>query len=216
MAGAVRARRKAERPGEILDAAFEEFVSHGYTATRLEDVAARAGVTKGTIYFYFESKERLFEALARETGKEVHARFAPILEDDSEPTAASMRANLTALFRACAEDRRSQEFLRLLISEAMRFPALVDEHFESFIAPVLEKLQKRVQWGIKTGAFRDGPAVNFPELLMGPGLSIHIWSLLFADRRPLDIERYIETAVDLIMNGLLSPSASATHTSSND
>ncbi|MCK9910872.1 TetR/AcrR family transcriptional regulator, partial [Microbacteriaceae bacterium K1510] len=61
MAGAIRARRKAERPSEILEAAFEEFALHGYAATRLEDVAARAGVTKGTIYIYFENKERVFE-----------------------------------------------------------------------------------------------------------------------------------------------------------
>jgi AcrR family transcriptional regulator len=209
MAGAIRARRKAERPSEILEAAFEEFVLHGYAATRLEDVAARAGVTKGTIYVYFESKERLFEVLAQECGKEVHTCFAPLLEDESVPTADSMRANLASLFHSCANDRHSREFLRLLISEAKRFPGLVDEHFESFIAPALEKLKQDMQRGIETGAFRAGPAVDFPELLMGPALSLHIWTLLFADRRPLDIERYIETAVDLIMNGLL-PSASAT------
>src|SRR5882757_1294467 len=60
-----RARRKAERPAEILDAAFEEFVKHGYAATRLEDVAKLAGVTKGTIYFYFETKERVFDEMIR-------------------------------------------------------------------------------------------------------------------------------------------------------
>jgi AcrR family transcriptional regulator len=205
MAGATRARRKAERPSEILDAAFEEFALHGYAATRLEDVAARAGVTKGTIYVYFESKERLFEALAHECGKELHARIAPIVEDESEPTADSIRANLVSLFHACVDDRRSQEFLRLLISEAMRFPVLVDEHFESFIAPILGKLRQRVQRGIETGVFRATRAVDFPELLMGPALSIHIWKLLFAERRPLDTEQYIQSAVDLLLNGLLAP-----------
>lgn len=211
MAGAVRARRKAERPNEILEAAFEEFVLHGYAATRLEDVAARAGVTKGTIYVYFENKERLFEALAHECGKELHARIATFLEEDSEPTAESIRANLVFLFHACADDRRSQEFLRLLISEAVRFPALVDEHFESFFAPILEKLKQRMQRGIETGVFHASRAVDFPELLMGPALSIHIWKLLFAERRPLDVEQYIETSVDLLLKGLLSstPGSSA-------
>lgn len=66
MARSVRARRKFERPGEILEAAFEEFVENGYAGTRLEDVAARAGVTKGTIYFYFESKEDVFASMVRE------------------------------------------------------------------------------------------------------------------------------------------------------
>ncbi|MFA5902282.1 MAG: helix-turn-helix domain-containing protein, partial [Hyphomicrobium sp.] len=81
LAGATRARRKAERPNEILDAAFEEFALHGYAAARLEDVAARAGVTKGTIYVYFESKERVFEALVRERGKVLRERMAPFFED---------------------------------------------------------------------------------------------------------------------------------------
>jgi AcrR family transcriptional regulator len=211
MTGMARARRKAERPREILDAAFEEFALHGYAATRLEDVAARAGVTKGTIYVYFENKERLFEALALERGKELHERVATFLEEDSEPTADSVRANLVFLFHACADDRRSQELLRLLISEAVRFPALVDQHFESFFAPVLDKLKLRLKRGIETGALRASSALEFPELLMAPALSIHIWRLLFAERRPLDVEKYIETSVDLIMNGLLpsTPGSSA-------
>lgn len=211
MAGAVRARRKAERPNEILEAAFEEFALHGYAATRLEDVAARAGVTKGTIYVYFENKERLFEALAHERGKELHARIAPFLDDQSEPTADAIRADLVFLFRACADDRRSQELLRLLISEAVRFPGLVDQHFEGFFVPVLDKLKQRLKRGIESGTFRKTSALEYPELLMAPALSIHIWKLLFAERRPLEVDQYIQTAVDLLLKGLLpsTPSPSA-------
>jgi AcrR family transcriptional regulator len=209
MAGAVRARRKAERPNEILEAAFEEFVLHGYAATRLEDVAARAGVTKGTIYVYFENKERLFEALAREGGKELHARIAPFLDDQSEPTADAIRTDLVFLFRTCSNDRRSQELLRLLISEAVRFPGLVDQHFEGFLVPVLDKLKQRLKRGVETGAFRETSALEYPELLMAPALSIHIWKLLFAERRPLDVEQYIQTAVDLLLKGLLPSTPSS-------
>ena len=215
MAEASRARRKAERPSEILEAAFEEFALHGYAAARLEDVAARAGVTKGTIYVYFESKAQVFEALARQRGKELYARSQRFVEDDTEPTPESIRADLTFLFRTCVDDQRSLEILRLLISEAVRFPDLVDEHFQNFFAPVIDKLRAKVKRVIANGGFRATPAVDYPELLMAPALTIHIWTLLFADRRPLDVERYIATAVDLIMNGLL-PSAPDAPSSEND
>lgn len=209
MAGAIRARRKAERPSEILEAAFEEFVLHGYAATRLEDVAARAGVTKGTIYVYFESKAQVFEALARQRGKELYERTQSFIEDEAEPTPESIRTDLAFLFRKCVDDQRSLEILRLLISEAVRFPELVDEHFQNFFAPVIDKLRVKVKRVIANGGFRPTPAADYPELLMAPALTIHIWTMLFADRRPLDVERYIETAVDLIMNGLL-PAPTAT------
>lgn len=215
MAGAIRARRKAERPSEILEAAFEEFTLHGYAATRLEDVAARAGVTKGTIYVYFESKAQVFEALARQRGQELYARIQSFVDDEAEPTPESIRADLALLFRKCVDDQRSLEILRLLISEAARFPELVDEHFQSFFAPVIDKLKQKVRRVIAKGEFRPTPAADFPELLMAPALTIHIWTLLFADRRPLDVERYIETGIDLIMNGLL-PSAPAASPSAKD
>lgn len=203
MAGAVRARRKAERPNEILDAAFEEFALHGYAATRLEDVAARAGVTKGTIYVYFESKERLFEALVHERGKEQRQQLAPFFEDRGEPTAESIREDLIFLLRTCADDWPNQELLRMLISEATRFPALVDEHFDSVFEPVLEKLKLRLRRAAEIGTIRDAPVLEYPELLMSPALAMHICRLLFAERWPLDTERYIETSVDLILKGLL-------------
>jgi len=209
MAGAVRARRKAERPTEILEAAFEEFVLHGYAATRLEDVAARAGVTKGTIYVYFQNKDQVFEALTQRRGQELFERVLPFLEDTGEPTAQSVRDDLTFLFHTCLDDRRSLEILRLLISEAVRFPKLVDQHFQSFFAPVIDKLKQKVQHVAARGGFRATPATTYPELLMAPALTIHVWRLLFADRRPLDTDGYLEAAVDLIMSGLLPPNASS-------
>lgn len=203
MAGAVRSRRKAERPTEIIEAAFEEFTLHGYAATRLEDIAARAGVTKGTIYVYFESKERLFEALLNEHGGELRERLAPFFADRGEPTLDSIRTDLLFVFRTCANDVRAQEILRLQISEARRFPELIDAHFQSVIDPVLAKLKERLQRAAEIGAIRAAPAIEFPELMMAPALSMHICKMLFADRWPLDVGHFMETAVDLLLNGLL-------------
>jgi AcrR family transcriptional regulator len=203
MAGTTRARRKAERPSEILEAAFEEFTLHGYAATRLEDVAVRAGVTKGTIYVYFASKEQVFEALVRERAKAQQEQMAAFFDERGEPTVEAIRADLLFLFRTCSNDKASQELLRLLISEAVRFPTLVDDYFESVFEPVLAKLAERLKRAAETGVIRSAPALEFPELLMSPALSMHICRLLFADRWPLDTERFIETSVDLLLNGLL-------------
>lgn len=127
------------------------------------------------------------------------------MTNDSEQTADAFRTELIALLRNWVDDSRSHEVLRLFISEAGRFPHLVDEQFMSFIAPVLDKLREKAKREISRGGFRASATavVDYPEVLLAPVLSVQIWKSLFADRRPLDVERYIEGSVDLIMSGLL-------------
>src|SRR5580704_8073927 len=118
-----RRRRKADRPKEILEAAFEEFSRNGFAATTLDQVAERAGVTKGTIYVYFESKEHLFISMVRELTKAtldtVHAMF----ERHEGSTAELLRAQFSFIYEHIVEDRRRREVVRMLIAEASRFPA---------------------------------------------------------------------------------------------
>jgi AcrR family transcriptional regulator len=203
MAGAVRARRKAERPGEILEAAFDEFVQKGYAATRLEDVAARAGVTKGTIYFYFENKEQVFVAMVRELSRPVHVQAEEFAENSSSTAPEFLRAYLCFLYRILATDPRSREIFRLLIAEANRFPELVDEHHRNFMGPVVRRLRQVLEDGASKGEIRQQTVLEFPELLLAPALSLNIWMLLFSDRLPIDMDRHFEVAVDLLFNGLL-------------
>jgi AcrR family transcriptional regulator len=203
MAGAVRARRKAERPGEILEAAFEEFVQKGYAATRLEDVAARAGVTKGTIYFYFENKESVFVAMVRELSQPVHIQAEEFVASNQATAPDFLRAYLRLLYRIIATDPRAREVLRLLIAEAGRFPELIDEHYRNFMGPAVERLRQALAEGAAKGEIRQSPALEFPELLLAPSLSLNIWMLLFSDRKPLDLDRHFEASVDLLLNGLL-------------
>lgn len=207
MAGAVRARRKAERPGEILEAAFEEFVQKGYAATRLEDVAARAGVTKGTIYFYFENKEQVFVAMVREFSRPVHVQAEEFAASNSARAPEFLRAYLCFLYRIIATDPRGREILRLLIAEAGRFPELIDEHHQNFIGPVVRRLRESLEEGTAKGEIRQSSVLEFPELLLAPALSLNIAMLLFSDRRPINMERHFEIAVDLLLNGLLPRSA---------
>jgi len=197
-----RSRRKAERPHEILDAAFEEFVNKGYSATRLEDVAKRAGVTKGTIYFYFETKERVFDEMIRHVSRSIFPELESFAAALDGPYAARLRALIVFVYSRIAEDRVSRETLRFLISEGSRFPDLVDRHYDEFMHPVINRFHDLLQAGVAAGEFRASPAVKFTELIMSPALLLSVWSLLFASRIKIDITAFIYANVDLLMNGL--------------
>jgi AcrR family transcriptional regulator len=197
-----RTRRKAERPAEILDAAFEEFAQHGYAATRLEDVAARASVTKGTIYFYFETKERVFDEMIRHKSQ----AFFPELESYAGKLEGSYNARLRALmvfvYRKIAEDRPSRETLRFLIAEGSRFPDLVDRHYDEFMRPMIDQFRKLIEAGVAAGEFRASPASTFTEIVMSPAMLLSVWSLLFGTRKQFDVAIFTDASIDLLMRGI--------------
>ena len=198
----IRARRKAERPAEILDAAFEEFVLHGYAATRLEDVAQRAGVTKGTIYFYFETKERLFEDVIRRNSQPTFIELTQLVATLTGSYVDRLRALIVFLYRRLAEDRVSRETFRFLIAEGRRFPDLVDRHSAECMEPFVAQLRDLLQAGIAAGEFRSAPALTFVEIIVSPAMLLSVWGLLYGDRRPIDVNAFIDAHVDLLLNGL--------------
>ncbi len=200
-----RARRKAERPAEILDAAFEEFVEHGYAAARLEDVAKRAGVTKGTIYFYFETKERVFDEMIRHVSGSLFPQLDSFVEQLDGSYAERLRALLAFVYGRIGEDRIARETLRFLISEGARFPDLVDRHYDEFMRPVILQCQALIEAGVAAGQFRNSPATRFIELILSPALLLNVWSLLFQERRKIDFAAFVAANFDLLMNGLATP-----------
>src|SRR5881394_743129 len=191
-----RARRKAERPGEILDAAFEEFVLNGYAATRLEDVAQRAGVTKGTIYFYFETKERVFDEMIRHVSRSIFPELDGLVAALEGSYTARLKTLIAFVQRRIAEDRVARETLRFLIADGTRFPDLVDRHYDEFMRPVIEHFQALIAAGVAAGEFRAAPAIQFTELVMSPALLLSVWTLLFGDRRRIDFAAFIDANID--------------------
>jgi AcrR family transcriptional regulator len=197
-----RERRKAERPGEILDAAFEEFVNNGYAATRLEDVAARAGVTKGTIYFYFETKERVFEEMVLRVYQALFLELESYVEKLEGSYASRLRSLIVFVYGRIAEDRASRETLRFLIADGARFPGLVDRHYDEFVRPIIDQFQKLIEAGVAAGEFRASPASAYSEIVMSPAVLFSVWSLLFGSRKKIDVALFTDASIDLIMNGL--------------
>ncbi|MGN6775278.1 TetR/AcrR family transcriptional regulator [Rhizobium sp.] len=196
-----RAEQKARRPVQILDAAFEEFVERGYVATRVEDIATRIGVTKGTVYVYFETKEQLFEAMIRHISTPLEDLL--ISGNELKGTATErLRKNIELIYDLIINDRKLRELMRFVIAEGSRFPHIVDRHHDIFIDPLERQMQSLIDEGVKLGEFRAAPAA-FADAVVAPAIAFLFFKLLFDERRTLDKASYLEAHIDLILHGLL-------------
>jgi AcrR family transcriptional regulator len=199
-----RRRRKAERPQEILEAAFVEFSRNGYAMTTLDRVAERAGVTKGTIYVYFENKEHLFISMVREVTKATLDTVHEMLESHEGSTADLLRAQFSFIYQHIVEDRRRREVLRMLIAEAPRFPELADRYHQEILRPCLDMLRQAIQRGMDRGEFRNSAIIDLPQIVIAPIALVDLWMMMFDDRQPLDMKAYFNAHLDLVLNGLLA------------
>ncbi|EJC83545.1 transcriptional regulator [Rhizobium leguminosarum bv. trifolii WSM2297] len=199
-----RAEQKALRPIQILDAAFEEFVKCGFAGTRVEDIADRVGVTKGTVYVYFDTKEELFEAMINHFSVPFQELLG-IAGGLSGKAADRLMSILSLLYEQIAEDRTTRELVRLVIAEGQRFPDLIDRHHDEFIAPIIAKIDGLLLEGMASGEFREIP-VAFSDIVVAPILTTTVLRLIFDDRRvpTPNKEDFLRTYFDLLFNGLLT------------
>jgi AcrR family transcriptional regulator len=202
-----RRRRKAERPHEILEAAFLEFSRNGYAVTTLDQIAERAGVTKGTIYVYFESKEHLFISMVRELMKATLDTVQDMFERHEGSTVDLLRAQFSFIYQHIVEDRRRREVVRMLISEASRFPELADRYHQDIHRPCLDMLQKAIQRGMDRGEIRRSAVTDCPLVIIAPIALVDLWMMMFDDRHPLDLKSYFDAHLELVLNGLLAKQA---------
>ncbi|ADZ69900.1 TetR/AcrR family transcriptional regulator [Polymorphum gilvum] len=197
-----RRRRRDARPGEIIEAAFREFAENGYAATRLDDVARRAGIAKGTIYRYFASKEALFEAVVRSRITPTLDRIEDLAAGFAGPTRELLRA-VIADFYARIVDTDAKVLIRIMIAEGNRFPDITGFYYRETISKGIAILTRIVERGIARGEVRAGAAADLPFVILGPGLLAAIWKLTFDVHAPIALERFLEAHVDLVLNGFL-------------
>ena len=176
-----RARRKAQRPQEILQAAFEEFVGRGYTATRIEDVAARAGVTKGTVYLYFQNKEELFHDVVGKLSQPILDENQFLEQHQHRSCDELVRLFLDTLYDHMTVNPHSREILRFLIADGRSFPTLVTTHFDQFVNPLLTMFDRILQKGVREGVFEIWTNDHISQILISPALTYAIDMLLSAD-----------------------------------
>jgi TetR/AcrR family transcriptional regulator len=167
-------RRKDARPGELLDAALELFVEKGFAATRAEEVAKRAGVSKGTLFLYFSSKEELFKAVVRENMsgrfKEWNAEF----ESFEGSTADMLNYCMTSWWERLGSTKASG-IPKLMMSEARNFPELAAFYQTEVIAPGNELIRRVLQRGVDSGEFRPIDMKYGVYLVLAPMLFLAMW-----------------------------------------
>lgn len=197
-------RRKAERPGEIVAAALELFVEHGFAATRLEDVARRAGVSKGTVYLYFDSKETLFEAVVREVVIPQVER-SEMLARQHQGKQADLLEQLVWNWWQSVSNSPICGIPKLIIAESANFPKTAQFFVDNVINRVRRIFNQVIQAGIEEGEFRQIDPEYVTRLLMSPMVLLAVWqhSLLPYDQDyPIDEETYLQIHLQLFLNGL--------------
>ena len=189
--------RKDERPAEILRAGFQEFAEKGFLATRLEDVAARAGVAKGTVYLYYESKEALFEAAVRARVSPVVAQVGLLSDTHDGATIDLLKLILRSMYSMMA-DPEARTLLRIMIADGQRFPALITFYHGEVLSRMRQVLGALIERGVARGEFREGALTDLPEVLIAPGIMGAIWQMTFASEEPIPLERFLAAHLDLI------------------
>jgi AcrR family transcriptional regulator len=191
-----RAERAAERRQAIIEAAMEEFISRGFAATRLDDIAKRAGVAKGTIYLHFKDKESMFEELIRTAIVPLVGRMQGPL-----PTGGTVRDLIEAFalnFIHEVVTTRRGDIVRLIVAEGPRFPAIADFYYREVVSKGLAGMRAMVELGLARGEIKNANLAKFPQIMVAPALIAVIWQSLFARHAPLDAIEMFRTHLDLI------------------
>ena len=198
-------RRAADRPREILDAALTVFVAKGFAATRLDDVAAAAGISKGLLYRYFDTKAELFKEVIRQT-------LVTTIRDVGDRARASGTA-VAALdifleqMVAIANDPRRSAIPKLVISESGSFPELAIFYLAEVIGPALTQLTTLVRRGMESGEFRQVDPDLAAKGIVAPLILAVIWRHTFARHATssLDPDALIRQHRDILLHGLAAP-----------
>jgi AcrR family transcriptional regulator len=194
----VRRARKPRVGGKretILAAALEEFSSRGFAETRLDDVARRAGVAKGTIYLYFSDKENLFQELIRAVLAPLIAAIEAMGGTDLPMPLVGER--IVDMFVNQVLETRRKEVIRLIITEGRRFPKIAEFYYREVLSRVMAAVRKLLRRAADRG---EVPATlaDFPQLIAAPGLVAIIWSGLFERFEPLDVRAMMKAHVDIL------------------
>jgi AcrR family transcriptional regulator len=205
--GAARPRRRAERQVErresILAAALDEFSARGFAATRLDDIARRAGVAKGTIYLYFHGKEALFQELVR-------TMLSPIVDRLEAAPMADLPARMVAeaiadMFVREIFGTRRKDVIRLIITEGQRFPKLAEVYYREVIGHVVPVVRALMARAAARGELPNDSLARFPQLLVAPALVALVWNGLFNRFAPLDVRELLRAHIAVLFGERSAP-----------
>lgn len=213
-----RARRKEFRPGELLAAALDLFAEKGFAATRAEEVAHRAGVSKGTLFLYFSSKEELFKAVVRENISALYPDWNTELEAYTGSTPDLLRYSMLTWWKRLG-DTKASAILKLVMSEASNFPELALFYQREVVEPGRKLLLRILQRGVDRGEFRPLDMTYGVYAVLAPMMFLVLWkhslgACVAAEARIVP-EDYIAAQMDTILRGLCVPDAATAAADNN-
>jgi AcrR family transcriptional regulator len=192
-----RAERAAERRGAIIEAAMDEFIARGFAATRLDDVAKRAGVAKGTIYLHFKDKEALFEELIRTAIVPLVSRLGAAPPSIGGSVRDMIEGFARGFIQEVATTRRG-DLVRLIVAEGPRFPDVADFYYREVVSRGLAGMRALIELGVARGEIQSKNLARFPQILVAPAMVAVIWQSLFSRHAPLDANEMFRVHLDLI------------------
>lgn len=208
VAQAKTARRKQARPSELVAAALDLFVEKGFAATRAEEVAIRAGVSKGTLFLYFASKEDLFKAVVRENISGLYPEWSSELDNFSGSTAELLHYCMQAWWSRIG-DTKASGITKLIMSEAQNFPELADFYRHEVVEPGSALIRRILQRGIDRGEFRTVDMQYGVYAVLAPMIFLVMWKHSLGACVPalarIVPETYIQFQIDTILRGLALP-----------
>jgi len=196
-------RRKEARPAELLAAALDLFVEKGYAGTRLDDVAHRAGVSKGTLYLYFENKEDLFKAVVRENVVARISETADQIERFEGPSDALLERVIRSWWTQYG-DKAAGGISKLMMAESANFPEIARFFLEELIEPWHDLLATALRRGIERGDFRQVDVEMNVRTLAASLVMLSLWKCSFGpcSQHPIDATAYIDTTIDTFLTSL--------------
>ncbi|MES2316487.1 MAG: TetR/AcrR family transcriptional regulator [Pseudomonadota bacterium] len=197
-------RRKDARPQELLAAALDLFVERGYASTRLEDVARRAGVSKGTLYLYFTNKEELFKAVVRENIVPALGEAEDIISTFEGHSADLLRCVMLGWWERLGATKVSG-IIKLVMAEAGNFPDLAQFYQEEVIARSTSMMVSMFERAIARKEFRPIEVNTMTQVLIAPMLMLVTWkhSVGPCNMGQLDPMAFVEAFLDMALHGLL-------------
>lgn len=194
--------RREQRRSELLDAAMRVFVRDGFAKAKIEDVAAEAGMGKGTVYLYADSKEGLLKDVVRQ-------RVLPILSEVESMGAGHdgsmvnlLKMQVRRFFREILKDER-RDLMFLILSEGTHHPEISAFYSQNVIIRAQKIIRTTLSEGIRRGEFRDLQVEKLPRSILGGVMATAMWRLFFPDQKDHETEAFCEQHLDVVLNGLL-------------
>ncbi|MEL6465648.1 MAG: TetR/AcrR family transcriptional regulator [Pseudomonadota bacterium] len=195
-------RRKDARPAEILAAGMTEFQEYGFHGANLSRIAQRAGIAKGTIYLYYDSKEALFLAAVGKHVVSIMGESEAQVDVPGGTTKELLIHFLRGMYNRFV-DSEAQAVFRILIAEGDRMPEVMRDYHAMTVQRGTTLLSKILERGVARGEVRPGSVVRMPHVLMAPTVFFAVHDMMFKNVKPVDFDSFFEAHIDMLMNGCL-------------